>query len=691
MVSSTAHRSPALAPAVSRQRYRRTAGIAGGLSVAIYLWLQLDLLGSRVFGNFYDIQARAFLDGHLDVPAGSLGNEAFAVRGQEFLYNPPGPSLLRLPVFLVTDRFDGRLTALSMLVAYVLTVVLLVLLVWRVRNLLAPGAPLGHPEAFALGAFLVAGTAGSTLLYLGSVPWVFHEAYSWAIAMTLGSAYALVGLLQKPSLRGVLATGAFTLGAVMSRATAGYACAAAVMVGGAWLLRGGRGREARDWWWAVVLVGAVPVLLSAAVNWAKFRHPWLFPIEDQVFTGLSRHRREAIEANGGDLFGFSLIWSTVPAYLRPDGLRFSSLYPFISLPAEPAPAYHGGVFDLTYRTGSVVAMMPLLIGLSVLGAVRVLRRGADAAARVLRLPLAGVALIPGGVLFGGYISHRYTSEFLPFLLVGGAIGVVDLGRRLVVSSRHTTRLVLGGVGLLAAFGVAANLAVAVSTQALANPGTVLADHLDRQEAFSGVLGGDLDDHVVASVQLPLSAPADEVRIIGECQAVYVSTGEEFTPWAEAGNRPLTLRFTRTGSIPPTTTGELVLAEFAGHRRTTFVLEREGDRYRTALRGGGLSEEGPWFRPDAGTTFEVSVRADQVEDYVIEVVGEVVTEASGDDELRVAKETHDEDWYWMPNILGAVPLTPQALAAEGVLVEVVPTDAPPGCEDRLQRYREAEVP
>jgi len=678
-------------------RYRRTALAAGAASVAIYLWLQLDLLGSRVFGNFYDIQARALLDGQLAVPPGSLGNEAFAVRGQEFLYNPPGPSLLRLPIFLFTDRLDGRLTAVSMLAAYVVTVVVLCLLVWRVRGLLAPGAALSRSEALLLGTFLVAGTAGSTLLYLGSIPWVFHEAYLWAIPMTLGAAHALIGVLQRPSTAGVLAVGGFTLGAVMSRATAGFACAAAVMAAAAWLWSGRRGQGARSWWWSVLLAGAVPVVLSAAVNWAKFRHPWLFPIEDQVFTGLSEHRREAIAANGGDLFGFNLIWSTVPAYLRPDGIRFGTLFPFISLPAEPAGVYRGGVFDLTYRTGSIVPMMPLLVALSVLGGVRAFRRGAGSQAAILRFPLAGLALVPGGVLFGGYIAHRYTAEFVPLLLAAGAVGVVDLGTRLSGWVVDRRRLALAAVGVLAAFGLAANLAVAVSTQALANPGTVLADHLARQERFSGLVGGDLSDHVVASVELPEAAPADTVHIIGECQAVYVGTGEEFTPWVEAGNRPLRLRFTRSSNVPPAAEGALPLAELAGHRRTTVILEREDDRYRLAVRGGGHDDVGPWFRPPPGATFTVEVTTDRSDDYVVEAAGDgVVLEddseegdrgADEDTAVRVPKEDHDADWYWQPNLLEPRAATPQALASEGVLLEVLATDPPVGCEDLLREYRE----
>ena len=227
-----------------------------------------------MFSNFYDIQGRALLDGHLAVPDSALGNEAFAVRGHEFLYNPPGPSVLRMPVLLVTDRLDGRMTVAS-----------------HVRGLgahrragrpprVAGPAPAragraasGAPRPSVLGTFLVVVTAGSTLLYLGSIPWVFHEAYAWAIPMTVGSAYALLGVLQRPTTGGVLATAGFTLGALFSRATAGFACAAAVLLAAAWLFRGGRGADAKAWWWRIGLAGAVPVLLSAAVNWAKFRHP----------------------------------------------------------------------------------------------------------------------------------------------------------------------------------------------------------------------------------------------------------------------------------------------------------------------------------------------------------------------------------------------------------------------------------
>ena len=59
------------------------------------------------------------MDGHLWVPPGSLGIEAFHVDGREYMYFGPFPALLRIPVLWTTAEFDGRLTVVSMLLAYV--------------------------------------------------------------------------------------------------------------------------------------------------------------------------------------------------------------------------------------------------------------------------------------------------------------------------------------------------------------------------------------------------------------------------------------------------------------------------------------------------------------------------------------------------------------------------------------------
>ena len=244
-----------------------------------------------------------------------------------------------MPVLALTDRFDGRLTTVSMLLAWI---------AHRACSspcssggfggLLRPGAPAGsagrrRPTAL----LLVAGTVGSTVLFLGSIPWVYHEAYAWAIPMALGLGLrAARGDPAPLDPRAWWPPAAFTTGAVLSRTTAGWAVAGAVLLTAVLLPRGGRRDADPHLWWKIYAAGLTPVAIGMAVNWAKFRHPYLFPIDQQVFTSLNQHRRDAIAANGGDLFSPNMIGSTAVNYFRPDGIRFTLGVP-VHLPARAHP------------------------------------------------------------------------------------------------------------------------------------------------------------------------------------------------------------------------------------------------------------------------------------------------------------------------------------------------------------------
>lgn len=608
------------------------------------------------------------------MPAGSLGIEAFIHDGRHYLYFPPGPALLRMPLFLFTSRFDGRLTAVSMLLAYVLTIVLVALLIWRVRRILRGSAPLGRTEALGYGTLLVAATAGSTVLFLGSVPWVYHEAYAWAIPMAIGSGFCLLGVVERPGTGRIVATGLFTLGAVLSRTTAGWAVAGAVLLTAVFAPRHRAVERDRHLWWQIYLAGLVPIGAGMAVNWAKFRHPYLFPIEEQVFTQVNQHRRDAIAANGGDLFNPNLVWSTAVNYFRPTGIRFIRLFPFITLPPEIARAYGGGYLDQSNRTGSVVDFMPLMVGLSVWGLITTYWPGGPKRAAALRIPLLGVLAIPGGIMFYAYIAHRYTSEFVPFLVFGASVGLVDLARRLRHRPARTQRLAVAGIALLTAFSVLATLAAARTTQALADQGADLARYVARQDQVSGWTGDPIEGWVTRSDLLTLEGRADELRVIGDCQALYVGTGDEFRPWAEVGTRPLDVEVTVLGGEGLGPTGELVLAELTGHHRVLLRLERSGtSRYRVTLRGGPGDAASRWFRARPGESFPVRVdTGGTLEFHVVAGPFEEV--------LDVPRESHDDDWRFLPFVLHPTLPTADAAAAQGLRVEERATPPLEVCRD-----------
>jgi len=79
------------------------------------------------------------------------------------MYYGPVPALLRMPVLLVTHRFDGRLTQCSMLVAFVVALVFVGRLSWRIRGLVTT-APVSRTETVLVACSMVAVGVGSQFL-----------------------------------------------------------------------------------------------------------------------------------------------------------------------------------------------------------------------------------------------------------------------------------------------------------------------------------------------------------------------------------------------------------------------------------------------------------------------------------------------------------------------------------------------
>ncbi len=583
------------------RRYTRSVTAAGGLGLIAYLAVLWDFgwhplrtaIGGADFSGFYDLQTRQLFQGNLDVPRNILGLEAFAVRGKEFMYFPPGPSFLRAPFFLFTDRLDSKFTAFSMLAAWSVSAVLIALLMWRVRLLLRGRTGLGRAEAIGFGLLLFSLMAGSVVLYLGSLPFVYHEAYAWAIAMALGATFSTIGLLHQPSTRGALAAGAFTLGAILSRTTSGWACAGGLILAALWFASGRSHQKLPRRWVATLLAAAfVPLAVGIILNWAKFRHPYFFPLQDQIWTGMSAQRRAALDANGGDLVSPSILPATVMGYFRPDGIRFSTLFPYITLPAEVPKNYGGSFLDQMYRTGSVVAFMPALVLLSGWGLITAFRRGVKREVRNLRIPLLAVLAIPLPIMFYGYIAMRYTAEFIPLFALAGSIGFVDIARRGGPHPR-CARLAFGVLAILVMFGFAANLAVSVTSARLANPGTPLTRYVRLQTILSDrTPGRPLDRLIQQAPTLPHSGPTDRIQIVGDCRAVYIGSGDPLAPWIPFEIQPL--EWDLDLANPPTKPTTLDIARADGVPGDGFQLEFDGaGRYRGTFSSPGDVAVGRW--------------------------------------------------------------------------------------------------
>jgi hypothetical protein len=137
------------------------------------------------FGSFYDFQAASILSGRLDVPYNCLQGEAFLVHGKYYGYFGIFPGLLRIP-FVAFGIAFGCLTRFFMLAYYVIALIaaystLVLLIRHRAVNKRSP-------EAWMTWLLMLNIGLGSSLLFLASRAFVYHE------AIISGAAFCMWGI-----------------------------------------------------------------------------------------------------------------------------------------------------------------------------------------------------------------------------------------------------------------------------------------------------------------------------------------------------------------------------------------------------------------------------------------------------------------------------------------------------------------
>lgn len=582
-------------PQVLRRRLATASGVVVGAFAYLLTLVDFSTRFTRTANslgyasNFFDYQGRAFLAGKLAVPDGSLGIEGFLEHGREYMYFGPWPALLRMPILATTTEYDGRLTVLSMALAFALFAVMTTRLVWLVRDLMHPGTPVSRFEAWGMGILLALTTGGTSLTYIASLPWVYHEVYAWVIAFVVGAMYWMLRLLREPQPGHLAWLFVFDLGAVLTRTTGGWAVCIATFAVGVWFLTGRAGPHRRRIGWAALAAALVPVVCGVVLNWLKFQHLFLFPLQDQLWTQVNAHRREALAVNGGTITSLRFLPTAFMAYLRPDGVRFVDYFPFITLPAQTVRSYGNAVIDQSYRTGSVTAFMPLLFALTALAVPTLFRPGAGRARTWLRFPFVAGLLVPGGVMVYGYFAHRYTAEFVPGLILGGAVGTVAGIHWLQGRDVRVRSLALAGAAVLTCYSVVANMLVGYSAAAMVAGGPALSRYLSLQHDIDPARQAAL---VTRSAGLPSGGSTDDLWIQGDCDSLWVNSGDAYDRWVLVERRSLVVVATVARHVPSSRI-ELMDIDTQPRRSVWLRLNSSGEA-RVELDNEGGTYPGDWF-------------------------------------------------------------------------------------------------
>ena len=620
-------------------RFLVASALGGLLALVAFTALgsrgRLDLIEWQRNGNFYDAQAESWLDGRWEVSGGILGIEAFEARGTTYMYQGPWPALLRLPVVAVTNRFDGRLSLLSMSLGVAIALAATTRLHWRIRHLTRGDTPLARTDLLAAGLVTFAVGGGSALLYEASRPWVYHEAIVWGAAWSIAALDAAVACVQRPT-RGRLVWAALaTTLALCSRSSVGLVGAVALgllCAGNALVrLRGVVGARQgvvprlldRLRWLSSAprsngrlpvlspgLASVIPVGVYAAVNWIKFRTLFTIPFYGQSFTILDDRRRAFLDANGGTLFGLKFLPTTLVQYVRPDAISLTRSFPFVDFSAKAAP--FGGIeFDLVDYSSSVPSSMPVFTVLAIVGLVALVRRSSARAGEgvsALRGPALGALAGALAILPFGYVANRYLADTLPVLLIAGLIGLHVLLRSWSAWRPPRRRLLGACLTVLLLAGAWVNLSHALLFQRLYSPNVkddLVAEFLDTRYDVGQSLGLDPPIPLQVVDELPLDVGRGVIAVVGDCDAMYLSDGlalnqVKFTPWNPVERTEAGGRYLRRVTFP---------VQPAGTKAPLFTMRSdEGEGRLTAEWKGGAGvvfqylgpgqayPSGTWFIP-----------------------------------------------------------------------------------------------
>ena len=557
------------------------------------------LLDRGQLGSFFDIQGRALLDGHLSVDPGSVGFEGFLIDGSTYLYFGPLPALLRLPVLLVTDGLDGRLTQVSMLLALVVLLVAGARVHWQVRSMVRGRAPVDRADVAAAFLGQVALGAGAVPLFLAGQAVVYHEAELWGAALSLASVSAILGVIRRPTARGVAVAGALATLAINTRVSVGLGpvlALAAVTAGAMGLpkLRALGPAEPVGGRIVALLVAAVlvPVGVSAAINQAKFDQPFGIPLDRQVYSSLDPNRKAALAANDGSLFGAKYVPTTLLQAVRPDAVGATRAFPFIGLPRERATVVGDVRFDTVEHSLSAPTSMPLFCLLALVGLVAAVRRPP---LRPLLGVMAGTAAGAATSLTIAYVTTRYLADFLPFLALAAFVGL----QTLLGGTRIRRQLLIGAAAVLTLAGIAVNGSAGLVTQRLLGPETPEADRAgfvgfqdDVDRLFGRSPGGtEFGEELPAEPSTP-----GDLFVLGDCDGLYVAGNGLWLPverTQRSGVRSFDVR------LPPSGRGPLV-ALGSGPQRVAVVLEENGGELLLRV-GGSTVGRGALPPTDSGDT------------------------------------------------------------------------------------------
>jgi hypothetical protein len=392
--------------------------IAAAACLVVFTWMltfgTFRIVVEDSFGSFYDYQALAWLHGHWDVPERALGGEAFVVDDKVYGYFGPTPAVMRLP-FVASGVGFGKLTRACMIVDYITYLAgAHALLRFAARRRPCCSAP--HASSVVL--YLTTVGLGSTVFFLSSRAYVYHEAILCGAAFAVWSIFCTLRYLQAPNMRWWLGAWICGVGAVEARPPIGLFAlsvlgAAAIFV----ILRSHRAKLVKTHL-GIFILSIMGVLIYNVTSYLKFGTFDGCPLRYNV-----QYTADQLTQLAGRNFHLNNLRFNTDAYLLHPSFSLRSGFPYIYREYIDRRRYPESRIAYRDQTLAIPWSMPGFFALGVGGGL-VAFAGMHACRTLLLVGALGAIPASFAMLTAVAVTQRYEADFCLFLIVPAAFGTV---------------------------------------------------------------------------------------------------------------------------------------------------------------------------------------------------------------------------------------------------------------------------
>ncbi len=387
------------------------------------------------FGCYYDALGSSLIQGKLDVPEKYIGGEAFVNDGKFYGYFGLFPAVMRIGLNGIFPGMYCKWSRTIMLVFYFLTLFISYVLYFRFNGR-------RKISVFGDSIYLLLIGLGSSLLFLTSKSYTYHESLLIAVSCSLLSYYFFSRFIASGKERNFLLSVVLAFFAVHTRVNVGlgnmfslgsYAFISTLYLFNlpVWLGDKLEFFLSRDLKISrvvinisiVVILGLVTIVTLCGINYIKFGNYFSFaPLDKHVgFINDPPRLDKIMKYNGGSIFSLSNVLHNGRYYLGPGGLKFSSEFPYVFSQTYRSFIHRLNSIDKVENNVSLLYVNPFVYFAVVIGCVIVFINKKYGNLRLLVLGSI-VTIFPTLCAVG--VTQRYEHDFFPFIVMTSAIGFV---------------------------------------------------------------------------------------------------------------------------------------------------------------------------------------------------------------------------------------------------------------------------